>query len=100
MTFTVVCRVWKELTLNSTTDQSKYRVWDYPIKEQYTHILQVIDDTKPIASSAKAFEMVTTAENGRINKNIFVFTNHQVRYVFTQNSQLIFSLTVTVLIQQ
>ena len=34
-------RVWKELTLNSSGDQSKYRVWDYPIKEQYTHIYKV-----------------------------------------------------------
>lgn len=25
-------RMWKELTLNSTTDQTQYRVWDYPIK--------------------------------------------------------------------
>lgn len=25
-------RMWKELTLNSTSDQSQYRVWDYPIK--------------------------------------------------------------------
>ena len=51
-------RVWKELTLNSTTDQSKYRVWDYPIKEQYTHILQIIDSTGPVESSADAFDMV------------------------------------------
>lgn len=51
--------MWKELTLNSTTDQSKYRVWDYPIKEQYTHILQVIDDTGPVESSEAAFEMVS-----------------------------------------
>ena len=25
-------RMWKELTLNSTSDQTQYRVWDYPIK--------------------------------------------------------------------
>ena len=49
-------RVWKELTLNSTTDQSKYRVWDYPIKEQYTHILDIIESTGPVENSAEAFE--------------------------------------------
>ena len=32
---------WKEITLNSSSDQSKYRVWDYPVREQYTHILKV-----------------------------------------------------------
>ena len=34
-------RKWKEITLNSSSDQSKYRVWDYPVREQYTHILKV-----------------------------------------------------------
>lgn len=29
------------MTLSSDTDQSRYRVWDYPIKEQYTHIMKV-----------------------------------------------------------
>ena len=33
---------WKEITLNSSSDQSKYRVWDYPVREQYTHILKVM----------------------------------------------------------
>ena len=33
--------VWKKMTLSSDTDQSRYRVWDYPIKEQYTHIFKV-----------------------------------------------------------
>ncbi len=35
-------RVWKDLTLSSDADQSRYRVWDYPIKEQYTHIFKTI----------------------------------------------------------
>lgn len=34
-------RKWKEITLNSSSDESKYRVWDYPVREQYTHILKV-----------------------------------------------------------
>jgi hypothetical protein len=36
-------KVWKDLTLTSSSigDQSKYRVWDYPIKEQYTSIYKV-----------------------------------------------------------
>ena len=35
-------RVWKDLTLSSNVDQSRYRVWDYPIKEQYTHLYKTI----------------------------------------------------------
>jgi hypothetical protein len=32
--FQELYRKWKEITMNSTSDQSKYRVWDYPIREQ------------------------------------------------------------------
>ena len=41
-------KVWKDLTLNSSSagDQSKYRVWDYPIKEQYTSIYKVTKKLK------------------------------------------------------
>lgn len=53
--------MWKELTLNSTSDQSKYRVWDYPIKEQYTHILQVIVDSKPVLHAEEGFRRVAIA---------------------------------------
>ena len=34
--------VWKKMTLSSDGDQSRFRVWDYPIKEQYTHIFKVL----------------------------------------------------------
>ena len=53
-------RVWKQLTLNSTSDQSKYRVWDYPIKEQYTHIKQIIDKTGPVSSAQEGLDKVST----------------------------------------
>ncbi|QQP58421.1 Putative ionotropic receptor IR8a, partial [Caligus rogercresseyi] len=40
----VLFEKWKNLTLNSGAQtQSEYRVWDYPIQEQYFHILQVIN---------------------------------------------------------
>ena len=34
--------VWKKMRISRDTDKSRYRVWDYPIKEQYTHIFKVI----------------------------------------------------------
>ena len=46
------------MTLNSTTDQAKYRVWDYPIKEQYTHILNVIQKTGMVPNDTVGFENV------------------------------------------
>lgn len=51
-------RVWKELTLNASSDQTQYRVWDYPIKEQYGHILLAIDQTGPVANEEEGIEKV------------------------------------------
>lgn len=51
-------RVWKEITLNSTSDQVEYRVWDYPIKEQYGHILQTINSVGPVKDAIEGFKKV------------------------------------------
>jgi hypothetical protein len=53
-------RVWKEITLNSTSDQVEYRVWDYPIKEQYGHILQAITQVGPVKTIREGFQKVGT----------------------------------------
>ncbi|XP_037780308.1 ionotropic receptor 25a-like [Penaeus monodon] len=70
-------RVWKELTLNSTSDQSKYRVWDYPIKEQYTHILQVIEETGPVSRAEEGIKKVLDNENGEF---AFIHDASEIRY--------------------
>ena len=57
-------RVWKELTLSSNADQSKYRVWDYPIKEQYTHIFKTIKASGMVNDSADGFQKVLDDEDG------------------------------------
>lgn len=54
----LACRVWKEITLNSTSDQVEYRVWDYPIKEQYGHILQAITQVGPVKTTEDGFKKV------------------------------------------
>lgn len=54
----LICRVWKEITLNSTSDQVEYRVWDYPIKEQYGHILQAITQVGPVRDTKEGFRKV------------------------------------------
>ena len=52
------------MTLNSSGDQSKYRVWDYPIKEQYTHIFKVIKNSIPVKNAEEGFQRVHDAEDG------------------------------------
>ncbi|XP_069941255.1 ionotropic receptor 25a isoform X1 [Cherax quadricarinatus] len=78
-------RVWKELTLNSTGDQSKYRVWDYPIKEQYTHILQVIQDSGPVERAQLGFDKVLSNENGEF---AFIHDASEIRYEVYHNCLL------------
>jgi len=51
-------RVWKELTLNATSDQTQYRVWDYPIKEQFGHILLAIEQTGPVVNESVGIQKV------------------------------------------
>ena len=55
---------WKELTLNSSGNPAKYRVWDYPIREQYTHILSVIQETQPVKTTQEGFENVLANLDG------------------------------------
>ncbi|XP_042236338.1 ionotropic receptor 25a-like isoform X1 [Homarus americanus] len=78
-------RVWKELTLNSTSDQSKYRVWDYPIKEQYTHILQVIQESGPVERAKFGFEKVLKDKNGEF---AFIHDASEIRYEVYHNCLL------------
>jgi len=61
-----VCRVWKEITLNSTSDQVEYRVWDYPIKEQYGHILQAITQVGPVKTTEDGFKKVQKKKSREI----------------------------------
>ncbi|KAK9506897.1 hypothetical protein O3M35_008747 [Rhynocoris fuscipes] len=56
-------RVWKEITLNNSADQSQYRVWDYPIKEQYAHILIAMEKTGTVATPEEGFRKVSESED-------------------------------------
>lgn len=53
-------RVWKEITLNASSDETQYRVWDYPIKEQYGHILLAIEKAGTLPDAAAGFNKVAS----------------------------------------
>jgi len=57
--------------LNSTSDQVEYRVWDYPIKEQYGHILQAITQVGPVNTTEEGFMKVKQDNNKISNNRIF-----------------------------
>lgn len=73
---------WKEITLNSTSDQTRYRVWDYPVREQYTHILKVIKQNEPVATPEEGFQRV---DNDLEANFAFIHDASEVRYKYYQN---------------
>lgn len=77
--------VWKEITLNNTSDEVEYRVWDYPIKEQYGHILQAITQVGPVANSVEGFRKVIESENAEF---AFIHDSSEIRYEVTKNCNL------------
>ncbi|XP_034948980.1 ionotropic receptor 25a [Chelonus insularis] len=78
-------KVWKEITLNSTSDQVEYRVWDYPIKEQYGHILQTINSVGPVNSTAEGFRKVLESENAEF---AFIHDSAEIKYEVTRDCNL------------
>ncbi|XP_014227924.1 ionotropic receptor 25a [Trichogramma pretiosum] len=78
-------QVWKEITLNSTSDQVEYRVWDYPIKEQYGHILQAITQVGPVKTIEDGFQKVIESENAEF---AFIHDSSEIKYEVTQNCNL------------
>ncbi|XP_075214966.1 ionotropic receptor 25a-like [Lycorma delicatula] len=78
-------RMWKEITLDSSSVQTQYRVWDYPIKEQYGHILQAIERTGPVPNSSVGIKKVLESEDGEF---ALIHDSPEVRYIITQNCNL------------
>ncbi len=75
-------RVWKDLTLSSDADQSRYRVWDYPIKEQYTHIFKTIKASGMVTEAQEGFDRVEEDHDGTF---AFIHDASEVRYEYYNN---------------
>lgn len=78
-------RMWKELTLNSTSDQIQYRVWDYPIKEQYGHILMAINSSNPVPDAAEGFYQVNKHTNADF---AFIHDSAEIKYEISKSCNL------------
>nr|WJJ63357.1 ionotropic receptor 8a [Pachyrhinus yasumatsui] len=75
-------RMWKELTLNASTDDTRYRVWDYPIREQYGHILLAINDSNPVANATEGFRIVDEHLDADF---AFIHDSSEIRYEISRN---------------
>ncbi|XP_061726097.1 ionotropic receptor 25a [Cydia pomonella] len=78
-------RVWKEITLNATSDQSQYRVWDYPIREQYGHILLAINASMPVPDAKTGFRQVDEHTDADF---AFIHDSAEIKYEVTLNCNL------------
>ncbi|CAG9763323.1 unnamed protein product [Ceutorhynchus assimilis] len=78
-------RMWKELTLNASTDDTRYRVWDYPIREQYGHILLAINDSNPVANASEGFRLT----NEHLDADFaFIHDSSEIKYEISKNCNL------------
>ncbi|KAF5281024.1 hypothetical protein FQA39_LY05229 [Lamprigera yunnana] len=75
-------RMWKELTLNASTDETKYRVWDYPIREQYGHILLSINESMPVANASEGFRITNERLGGDF---AFIHDSAEIKYEISKN---------------
>ncbi|XP_075156258.1 ionotropic receptor 8a isoform X1 [Haematobia irritans] len=78
-------RMWKELALNATRDFHKFRVWDYPIKEQYGRILIAINSSMPVKDAEEGFRKVNERENADY---AFIHDSSEIKYEITRNCNL------------
>ncbi|XP_063910401.1 ionotropic receptor 25a isoform X2 [Zophobas morio] len=78
-------RMWKELTLNASTDDTQYRVWDYPIREQYGHILLAINDSNPVTTAAEGFRIVNEHTDADF---AFIHDSSEIKYEISRNCNL------------
>nr|WBU77229.1 ionotropic receptor [Odontothrips loti] len=78
-------RVWKEITLNASSDDTQYRVWDYPIKEQYGHILLAIERAGMLPNASAGFQKVLESEDAEY---AFIHNAAHIRYHVSQNCNL------------
>uniref|UniRef100_A0A182K301 Ionotropic glutamate receptor C-terminal domain-containing protein n=1 Tax=Anopheles christyi TaxID=43041 RepID=A0A182K301_9DIPT len=78
----VLYQMWRNLTLSSGNDQAQYRVWDYPIKEQYINILSAIESAEPVTTAAEGFQRV----NERLDADFaFIHDSAEIRYEISRN---------------
>ena len=74
-------RVWKDLTLSSDADRAKYKVWDYPIKEKYSHMLETMEKNEMVKTREDGYQRVLDTLDGT-----FAFIDESARV--TQHSSL------------
>ncbi|KAL5234431.1 hypothetical protein ACI65C_001841 [Semiaphis heraclei] len=56
--------LYKRIALNQTNNRKDFRVWDYPIKEEFGQILAAIERTGTVPNRSVGYQMVLDNEQG------------------------------------
>lgn len=64
----------------------RYRIWDYPIKEQYGHILLAINSSNPVENASKGFQKVEEHINADF---AFIHDSAEIKYEISRSCELI-----------
>lgn len=81
----VLFETWKNLSLESTDTQGNFRVWDYPIDEQYGLILRAINGSGPVKDAREGFKNVLDHENADY---AFIHDSQEIKYEIARNCEL------------
>lgn len=61
-----ITRIWKDMSLNdslSEVERAKLAVWDYPVSDKYTKILQAMTEAKFPTTMDKALDRVRASKS-------------------------------------
>ncbi|XP_050430307.1 ionotropic receptor 25a [Adelges cooleyi] len=81
----ILYNVWKEIALNQTNHRDDFRVWDYPIKEEYGQILAAIERTGTVPNRSVGYQMVLDNEYGEF---ALIHDSSDIKYEVYNNCNL------------
>ncbi|XP_025420928.1 ionotropic receptor 25a [Sipha flava] len=81
----ILYNVWKEIALNQTNNRRDFRVWDYPIKEEFGQILAAIERTGTVPNRTIGYQMVLDNEQGEF---ALIHDSSDIKYEVYNNCNL------------
>ncbi|VVC37864.1 Ionotropic glutamate receptor, L-glutamate and glycine-binding domain,Ionotropic glutamate [Cinara cedri] len=81
----ILYNVWKEIALNQTNNRKDFRVWDYPIKEEFGQILAAIERTGTVPNRTVGYQMVLDNEQGEF---ALIHDSSDIKYEVYNNCNL------------
>lgn len=68
-------------SISSDMKFSFLRIWDYPVKEQYSSILTSIENAQPLPNASEGFRLVNDQHNSNF---AFIHDSREIKYEITR----------------